>query len=391
MAPGTAIVAGSLAQRWGRGGHAWVFLQYLLGLRRLGWDVLFIDLLEPDMCRDLRGRACRVEESENLRYLEAVMDRFGLGDSFAVLTDGGRQVVGGSRSRLMERVENATFLINVMGFLQDDELLDAVPLKVFLDIDPGFGQMWWDLGLADVFRGHDAHVTIGENVGTDGCPIPSCGIDWITTPQPVVTDLWRPTDDARLAGAEGPFTSVVSWRGPFGPIEYGGRIYGLRVHEFRRFLDLPACTDVDFRLALEIDEADRRDRTRLQDSGWSLVDPAVVAADPWSYRRFIHGSAAEFMVAKNLYVATRSGWMSDRSLCYLASGRPVLAQDTGIASRYPVGKGLVLFRDLEEARAGVEEIRGNYGCHSRAAMDLAAGCFDSDGVLGRLLSRLGVA
>jgi hypothetical protein len=390
MSPGTVVVAGSLAQRWGKGGHAWVFLQYLLGFRRLGWDVLFIDALEPGMCTDEHGRPCALEDSVNLRYLREVMDGFGLGEDFALLYDGGAQVLGRSRRELQTLVSESACLVNVMGFLQDEDLLAAAPLRVFLDIDPGFGQMWKDLALADVFSGHDRHVTIGENLGSPGCLIPDCGIDWITTPQPVVRPAWE-LEEGSSPDPDAPFSSVVSWRGPFGPIEHRGRVFGLRVHEFRRFFPLPHRTGARFELALEIDSADAEDRARLLEHGWNLVDPALAAEDPWSYRDFIHRSAAEFMVAKNLYVDTRSGWISDRSLCYLASGRPVLAQDTGIGHRYPAGEGLLLFSDLDEAGDGVERIRGEYRLHSRRARELAAEFFDSDRVLGRLLGRLGVA
>jgi hypothetical protein len=390
MARGTVVLAGSLAQRWGKGGHAWVFLQYLLGFRRLGWDVFFLDALEPEMCTDRDGRPCGVEVSANLRYLEEVMEGFGLGDRFALLYDGGSRVLGRSRKDVVALVEGAACLVNVMGFLEDEEILAAAPLRVFLDIDPGFGQMWRDLALADVFQGHDAHVTIGENLGQPECLIPDCGIEWITTPQPVVRSHWD-AESWGLPRMEGSFSSVVSWRGPFAPIEHRGRVYGLRVHEFRDFLPLPRLTGERFELALEIDPADEADRSRLAGSGWTLLDPRVTAGDPWKYRDFIHRSAAEFLVAKNLYVDTRSGWISDRSLCYLASGRPVLAQDTGLSDRYPVGEGLLLFRDLDEAKAGVERIRRDYPLHARAARDLAAEYFDSDRVLGHLLARLGVA
>lgn len=389
MRHGTIVVSGSLAQRPGRGGHAWVFLQYLLGFRRLGWDVLFLDRLEPDMHVDELGRPCGPDRSINLRYLSDVMASFGLEDSFAVRCDGGSTFVGLSRQEVLERTREAAFLLNVMGFFDDEEILDAAAQRVFLDIDPGFGQMWKALGLADIFRGHDAFVTIGENLGQEACAIPDCGLEWIVSPQPVVCERWeteaaRPHDHA-------PFTSVITWRGPFEPIEFDGATYGLRAHEFRALAPLPLLTGAPFELALAIDPEDEQDRTRLARNGWLLRDPGTVAADPWAYRGFIHRSAAEFMVAKQIYVATRSGWISDRSLCYLASGRPVLAQDTGIGDRYPTGEGLLLYRTLDEAVDGVSRIRGDYARHARSAREIAFEHFDSDRVLGRLLTRLGHA
>jgi hypothetical protein len=168
---GAVIVAGSLAQRPGAGGHTWVFLQYLLGFRRLGWDVLFVDRLEPDMCVDARGRPSSVADSENLRYFLSVMRSFGLEDRFSLL--GGRGDIGMSREAVLRAASESEFLLNVMGFLTDASILDAAPLRVFLDIDPGFPQMWRALRLADLFSGHDRFVTLAENMGRADCGIPT--------------------------------------------------------------------------------------------------------------------------------------------------------------------------------------------------------------------------
>lgn len=383
----TIVLAGSLAQKPGYGGHTWVFLQYLLGFKRLGWDVLFLDRLEPEMCVDANHQPCPLDLSLNLRYFLEVMEQFGLGDAFALIYNRGERVIGLSRPQLLERVRNAAFLLNVMGFLDDGEILSYAPKRVFLDIDPGFGQMWRDLGLADLFQGHDDYVTIGENIGRPNCDIPTCGLAWITTPQPVVLDEWQPV----AAAGSGSFTSIGAWRGPYEPVEYQGKSYGLRVHEFRQFAPLPQLTGKPFQIALDIHSAEVRDIEPLSASGWSLIDPKTVAADPRAYQTFIRNSRAEFMVAKNMYVQANSGWFSDRSICYLASGKPVLAQDTGIGRLYPVGEGLITFSTLEEAEAGVEEICHNYAHHARAAQALAEEYFDSDKILGRLLASLGMA
>jgi hypothetical protein len=184
---------------------------------------------------------------------------------------------------------------------------------------------------------------------------------------------------------------VVSWRGPFAPLEYEGRTYGLRVHEFRRFVELPERAPATFEVALDIDDTDEADRRALVDHGWLLADPRAAAGDPWRYRDYVQGSSAELMIAKNLYVDTRSGWLSDRSACYLASGRPVLVQDTDLGSIVPIGEGLLSFQTLDEAVAGAEEIIGHYDRHSRAARALAEEHFAAGTVLPRLLSDLGVA
>jgi hypothetical protein len=379
-------ITGSLAQKPGHGGHTWVFLQYILGFKRLGWDVLFIDWLEPEMCFDAAGRPCSFERSSNARYFLEVMERFGLGDDFALMLNRGERFLGLSRPEVLERTRSSAFLLNVMGFLTDEEILDQAPRRVFLDIDPGFGQMWYDLGLADMFRGHDDFVTIGENIGAPTCGIPTCGLEWITTPQPVILEHWRPCNEITSQW----FTSVASWRGPYGPLEYRGELYGLRVHEFRKFASLPRLSTRRFQLALDIHPAEADDLALLEANGWSLVDPRAAAGDPWSYRAYIQNSKAEYMVAKNMYVQTNSGWFSDRSICYLASGKPVLAQDTGLQGLYPTGEGLITFTTLEEALAGVEELLGHYVRHAHAARALAEEHFDSDKVLSRILDELSV-
>jgi hypothetical protein len=381
----TVIVAGSLAQRPHHGGHTWVFLQYLLGFRSLGWDVHFVDRLEPGMCVDRDGKPAPFRASENLRYVGDVMERFGLAGRWTLLYDAGRETAGCTRTQTVATARRSALLLNVMGYLDDEEILAAAPLRVFLDIDPGFGQIWHELGLDRPFEGHDRHVTVGERIGAPDCGIPTCGLDWITTKPPVEIGEWPYT-----AGDGRRFTSVASWRGPFGPLEYEGRTYGLRVHEFRRFLGLPGRTSAEFEIALDIDQAEADDLRRLGEEGWSLADPREAAGDPWRYRDYVRGSSAELMIAKNLYVDTRSGWFSDRSACYLASGRPVLAQDTGWDGLLPRGEGVVAFSTLEEAAAGVERIGAEYERHSRAARDIAEEHFAARRVLPRLLAGVGV-
>jgi hypothetical protein len=381
---GRIVVAGSVAQRPGNGGHTWVFLQLLLGFRKLGWEVLFLDRLEPEMCVDSRGRPAPPERAVNISYLDRVFRAFDLGDRYSIF--GGENPVGLGRDQVLEEVAQAGLLMNVNGFFDDDEVLERAATRVYFDIDPGFAHMWRALGLHDAFQGHDLYVTVGENIGAPECTIPTGGIDWITTPQPVVLDHW-PAQSGRGRA----ITSVGSWRGPFGPIEFEGVTYGLRVHEFRKFVDLPNRVSEPLEVALDIDQADTADVELLRSAGWTLIDPHEVAADPWRYRSYVQGSKGELMIAKNLYVKSRSGWFSDRSICYLASGRPVLAQDTGFSRHYPVGKGLLAFSTTDEARASIEAIAADYPAHSRAARRLAEEHFDSDRVLGRLLAVVGVA
>jgi hypothetical protein len=360
---GRVVIAGAVAQKPGCPGHAWQFLQYLLGFERLGYDVLFLDT------------------GGDASYLDALMAEHGLEGRWSLgLPDGER--AGVPRAEVLRRVGDADLLLNVMGFERDEEVLAAARRRVFLDTDPGFGQMWRALGLADVFAGHDVFVTIGERIGRADCTVPTCGLRWITTAQPVVLDRWPAAPPAR--GAR--FTSVASWRGAYGPVDFEGHRYGLRAHQFRRFVELPRRAGGGFELAVDLHPAESADRERLVAGGWRLAPPPVTTG---AYRRYLRRSAGELMVAKGMYVDSRSGWFSERSICYLASGRPVLAQDTGLADLYPLGEGLLAFSTLEEAIAGAEEIRAHPRRHAAAARSLAEERFDSDRVLTRLLEAVG--
>ncbi|MGH2684886.1 MAG: glycosyltransferase family protein [Actinomycetota bacterium] len=350
-----------------------MLLQYLAGFARLGLGVGFIDW-SPEGGSEGRHGGSRV--------ISAALPRLASAAEVAILR--GNETLPGWSTQRAQGLEDP-LLVNVMGFLPHGGTGQR-SRTVFLDIDPGFPQMWKELGLADVFEGHDAFVTIGENIGTQGCEIPTSGLEWITTKQPVVLDEWP----VQVGPGEA-WTSVASWRGAYGPVDFNGKRYGLRVHEFRKFVELPRITGRRFRLALDIHPDETNDLALLEKNGWELLDPKEAAGDPWSYRSFIQASRAEFGVAKNMYVETRGGWFSDRSICYLASGRPVLVQDTGIRDLYPTGEGLLTYSTLEEAAAGVEEIERDYARHSRAAREIAEVFFDSTKVLSRLLERLRLA
>jgi hypothetical protein len=368
------VIGAALAHRVGYGGHAWALLQYVLGFRELGFEVTVLDRLEPGMVGD-------GGPDEALAWLDRLLapDRI----PYAALDERGRSLGGLSREEAIARTREARFLLNVMGFVRDPELLAAARRRVFLDIDPGFGQVWRELGLADVFEGHDDFVTVGRNVGRPECCVPTNGLEWVTIPHPVVLDRCPVVE-----GGEG-FTTVGSWRGPYARIEYEGRGLGLRVHEFRKLAPLPRRVDAPFRAALEIDPGDQADRALLEENGWQLVDPARVAGDPAAYLAFVQGSLAEFTVAKGIYVDLRTGWLGDRTVCYLAAGKPALVQDTGLASHYPLGDGLVAYSTLDEAVSGAHAILADYHDHAHAARRLAEQHFDCRRVLSRLLDGLG--
>jgi hypothetical protein len=279
----------------------------------------------------------------------------------------------------------ADLLVNISGHVHAPELMRRVRRRAYVDLDPGFTQFWHAEGnLGARLDCHDVYFTVGENIGTDICSIPTVGIDWLPLPPPVVLSEWPAADDPKA----GRFTTVGAWRGAFGPVVHDGRTYGLKVHEFRKMMELPRrVPDQEFEIALAIHPGDAKDRDALLNSGWRLTDPREQAPGPAEFRRYVQGSGAEFSVAQGIYVETMSGWFSDRTVRYLASGKPALVQDTGFSANYPVDEGLVPFRTLDEAVAGAAGIAADYPAHAAAARSLAEECFDSDKVLTRFLEQ----
>jgi hypothetical protein len=376
-------VCGSIAQRPGRPGHAWAILSWVLGLRKLGHDVLFVDRLDPD-CVGRSLSATEAARSAEGSWLTAAMAAVGLVDRHAALLPD-EQTLGMPRPKLLGDLRRCELLLDVNGFLRDEELLAAAERRVYLDIDPGFAQIWEAQGLPHGLAGHDDFVTVGTNLGAGSCRVPTGGRRWIKTLPPVPLELWP------VAPAGEAFTTVGSWRGPFGPLEHAGATYGLRAHEFRRFVSLPAKVAAPFEVALEIDREDEGDREALEVNSWKLLDPLRELAGFDAYRRFVQRSRAEISIAKGVYVGTRGGWFSDRSACYLASGKPVVAQATGVEGALPTGRGLLCFEDLDGAARAAEEVCGDLQRHCAAARAIAEEHLEAGVVLARLLDRLGVA
>lgn len=384
----TVVVGGALANKPLNGGEAWVRLSWVLGLKKLGFDVLFVEQIDRPTCVDARGAVTPFEDSVNLAYFRQVTEGFGLTGSAALVFEEGEQIEGLGLRDLFERAEAAELLVNISGHLTWGALLDRLRRKAYVDIDPGFTQFWHDAGrLGSRLADHDVHITIGENIGTSACPIPTGGLRWLRTRQPVVLEHWPEASEREPDR----FTTVASWRGAYGPVEHRGTTYGLKVHQFRNYIALPERVGTTFEIALSIHPADHKDLEALRRHGWRIVDPREVAPDPWAFRRYVQASGAEFSVAQGIYVETWSGWFSDRTVRYLASGKPALVQETGFSAHLPVGEGLVAFRTLDEAVDGAERIARDYDRHCRAARRLAEEFFDSDRVLGALLQEIEVA
>lgn len=368
------LVAGLVAGDPHQGGAAWAILQYVLGLKRLGHDVWLVEPVDEI-------------EPESAAYFRELAVEFDISDRAALLARGSRETVGSAYQELHSAAAGADVLLNVSGMLTEEALLEPVSTRVYLDLDPVFNQLWHAAEGIDMrFDGHTHFATVGQALGTPACDVPTCGRDWIATVPPVVLSEW-PAEPVPAAGA---FTTVGNWRG-YGSIDHEGIFYGQKAHSLRELIELPTRTDARFLLALGIHPGEQRDLEALARNRWELVDPKQVAGTPAGYRDFIRASKAEFGVAKSGYVVARSGWFSDRSACYLAAGRPVVAQDTGFSKFLPTGEGLFAFEDEDDALVAVEEVARDPARHGTAARALAEEHLDSDRVLGRLLERLGAS
>ncbi|HSS51813.1 MAG TPA: hypothetical protein VLX28_22965 [Thermoanaerobaculia bacterium] len=376
----TVVISGALANKPWNGGEAWVRLSWLLGFRKLGFDVHFVEEVRRPF-------------EANLAWFKQVTEQLELAGAATLIDENGERLHGLACADLLDLAGDADLLVNISGHLVSEPFFSRFRRKAYVDIDPGFTQIWHAAGNPGArLRGHDFYFTIGENIGTPDCSIPVGDIAWRPTRQPVVLEHWPVVLGSDGPGVDGGrFTTVASWRGPYGPIEHGGRTLGLKVHEFRKLVELPERCRQEFEIALNIHPEDGKDLDLLRRHGWHIVDPRVVAPDPLAFRGYVQASRAEFSVAQGVYVETGSGWFSDRTVRYLASGRPALVQDTGFRRNLPVGEGLVPFRTLEEAVAGAERIARDYESHRRAARALAEEFFDSDKVLGRLAEEVGIA
>lgn len=360
----------------GRGGVATYVMQWAHGLRRLGHEVLLVEMLtEPPA-------------AETVASFRRLVERCWAGGGAAlVVANGGESLAGMSAEQVRRFAREAAGAITLAAHYRREPwpLIEDVRPRIVVDQDPGYTHLWaHEAGdPAQVWGEHDLYFTVGLNVGSERSGLPACGIEWRPVLNPVVLDWWRtgrPIERDR-------FTTVASWR-DYGYVEWDGRVWGPKVEQWERLLDLPARSGEQLELAMELDPQDP-DRARLIEHGWKIEDPARVAT-PDGYRSYVEGSLAELSVAKGGYVGTRSGWFSDRSACYLAAGRPVVLQSTGFEDALPTGEGLLAFQTADEAAEAMARIRADYPRHSRAARELAREHLASERVLPRVLQAAGL-
>ena len=366
-------------------GNTWAFLQYVVGLDRLGVEAFWVDH-QPKLDPRRPARDRRAHPAEDCHSIEYVTARFGamardfgFDGRYCILYDGGASGSGMSPEELGEVVEEADLLLNLGARLPAESPLLRIPRRVYVDLDPGFTQIWGhqiDMGFGD----YDFFFTVGQNVGRPDFGISTLDIDWAPTFPPVVLDLWPAHIDASCER----LSTIADWRGSQ-YARFGGKLYAGKREEFIRFLEVPRRARRPIEVALNIGQHDYEDLGLLLQNDWFVRDPYLYAGTLESYREFIRFSRAEFSVAKGGYVRSRCGWLSDRTACYLASGKPAVVQSTEFEWRLPTGSGLLTFRTVEEAVGALKTMDEDYLSHARAARELAEQHFDSDRVLGLLL------
>jgi hypothetical protein len=363
------------------GGMAWHHLQYAIGLSAMGHDVYsFGDSNDYRWsCYDPSRHITDTDPSYGLGFAGFAFARVGLGERWAYYDAHTQNWFGPCRDRVEELCASADLLLNLGNSNPLRPWYLGIPVRVLVDTDPAFTQIrnLTDPALRARALQHTAFFCFGENVPAARSTVPNDGLPWQPTRQPVVLDAWPLTPGP----AQGRFSTVMQWDS-YQVREYEGVRYGMKSDSFANYWELPGTAGQIFELALGSATAPR---SLLREKGWIVCDPFGPSRDPWTYQEYIQRSRGEFTVAKHGYVVSRSGWFSERSAVYLASGRPVITQETGFSDWLPTGIGLFSFRDQHEILSGVEAINSCYEFHCRSARDLAAEFFDHRRVLSQLI------
>ncbi|HMP81817.1 MAG TPA: glycosyltransferase family 1 protein [Verrucomicrobiota bacterium] len=383
-----AIVTGMIAS-YPVGGVLWDYGQYALGLERLGFEVYYLEdtgWQTYDPRKGEYGEDC----SYSVEFLKTSLGKLSptLGERWRFRNMDGK-TFGLDDDALAEVVRTADLFLNVSGgtLLRDEYM--ACKRKVLIDSDPGWNHFRnfpkWDANPnwygSHGYRAHDHFFTYAERIGKPDCPLPDMGLKWQPTRPPVVMDCWQPQPP------NAKWTTVMTWKNFQETIAHNGVHYGTKEMEFGKVEQLPSRTRAKLEVAVGGDQAPRE---RWRNLGWSVVESQDISRTVEDYRRYIQGSRGEFSVAKNVYAATRCGWFSCRSVCYLAAGLPVVVQDTGFSEFIPTGEGLFAFSNIDEATRGIEMVEADYARHQVAAREVARTQFSSDVVMGDLLQRIGL-
>jgi len=363
------------------GGLVWHHLQYIMGLADLGHDVYFVEDSGDSLwcCYDPTRHITDTDPTYGLQLAKRTFERVGLGERWAYYDAHTSHWLGPCAERILSICATADLVLNLGGVASLRPWVMQIPVRALIDTDPVFTQIQHltNSVIRNQALHHTAFLSFGENIGRNQCAIPTDGLPWQPTRQPICLDAWPMT----VGTVQGKFTTVMQWESYAAP-EYGKIRYGMKSDSFGPYIDLPQRTGAILELAVGSPTAPR---ALLVSEGWEVRNPLEVALDPWTYQHYIHQSKAEFTVAKHGYVISRSGWFSERSAAYLASGRPVVTQETGFSDWLEVGFGVMPFTTPEEALEAIEEVNARYEFHCQAARAIAEEYFDARKVLTHLI------
>ena len=380
------IVLGGYAVSFPLGGQVWMLMHYMQGLTRLGHDVIFVeDTAEWALPFDPNKGYASADSSHGRKVIGEAFDRLGLSGRWAYNTIFENRLYGMEREDLDRFCAEADLFLNVSGVIPLRDSYMKAKVRAIIDTDPIFTQskIASDDWTRDYFKRHDVFFTFGHNIPTGSTGVPLSGIEYIPTRTPVVLDMWP-----NLEGPGTGFTTIGSWDAQGRDIVLDGRKLSWRKCEkYEQIIDLPqALPGVTLDLTMS---GMKDDAKRFAAHGWNVKDALVLSQDIWGYHDYIQGSTGEFSVAKEQNIQLKSGWFSDRSASYLASGRPVIVEDTGFGTYLPVGEGLVTFEGVDNAKAAIETVLADYARHRKAARDIAREFFDAEKILLHLLKSCG--
>jgi hypothetical protein len=372
------------------GGQTWLYLNWLRALEQAGCDAYYV---EDDAAwpYDPRVDSVTDDPTYGASHIARVLARIGLEGKWAYrpLYRSKDEVLGLSKARLLELYRDCDALLNVCGatVLNDDHMKSR--LKVYVETDPVTNQLELAEGKAktrEMLAAHDVIVTYGENYGASDCRVPLDGFRYLKTRQPIDLELWPDAFDPQARS----YTTIGNWKQKGHDVVWKGETYyWSKHHEFLKFIELPRRRpQVSFDLWLNVDEED--DRRRLLQHGWKFSSPLRQSLEPFAYQELFRASRAEWTVAKDQNVRLRSGWFSERDACYLASGKPVIAQSTGFESVLPVGEGLFAFRSMDDVLAAIDTIETDYAKACRAARRVAEEALDSRKVGRKFVEDIGL-
>ncbi|HZO81295.1 MAG TPA: hypothetical protein VFB33_06330 [Candidatus Binataceae bacterium] len=382
------VVVLHLAARYPFAGVIWQLLHHLVGFQRLGLEVYYVEDHGAWVYNPAAGTVAP-DPAPNLKLLTGVLGRFGFADRWSFLDAERGEYLGMGRERTHRLLAEADAVINLCAATEPREEHLRARCMVYLETDPGVFQARYAAGdpkMVSLARAHRLFFTYASNIGQPDCVLPTGGLVWHPTRPPVLLDQWpvQPTP-ARSA----PFTTVGTWRNRGNDIEISGRIYYWSKHlNFAKMLDVPRRAGQAVELATDLSSGP--DYERALAGGFSFRPVVPMSLDLDAYRAYISGSRGEFTPAKDLYVSTRSGWFSDRTVCYLAAGRPAATQFTGFEKFIPAGTGLLGFDDAASAADALRVINADYPRHARAARELACEYFDAARLLDEIATLCGL-